>query len=176
MIHRGKQVIFARKISQNSLLGNTDRIGHILHRSTVVATLGNQSHGGIENFLPAFPRRLAKHAYAAMNSQLSYPPVYPHSPHSHAQPHPISWPDMQNGAKTKHSVMPSTPISRNSFSVYASSLTPGTRRGASDRRECRTRGPPIPRIPSRNRAAGRMAKPRDRGPECWPWPRTPLPR
>lgn len=59
MIHRGKQVIFARKISQNSLLGNTDRIGHILHRSTVVATLGNQSHGSIENFLPAFPRRLA---------------------------------------------------------------------------------------------------------------------
>ena len=82
-----------------------------------------------------------------------------------------------DGAKTNHIL----PCLRHryraiDFSVYASSLTPGTRRGASDRRECRTRGPPIPRIPSRNRAAGRMAKPRDRGPECWPWPRTPLPR
>ena len=166
MIHRGKQVIFARKISQNSLLGNTDRIGHILHRSTVVATLGNQSHGGIENFLPAFPRRLAN-----ISASLSAFSPLPCATTSNILGRICKTVPKQNILSClRHRYRAID------FSVYASSLTPGTRRDASDRRGCRTKGLRAPGIPSRNRAAGRMAKPRDRGPECWPWPRTPLPR
>lgn len=174
MIHRGKQVIFARKISQNSLLGNTDRIGHILHRSTVVATLGNQSHGGIENFLPAFPGDLRTRLCCNEFSDVISASLSAFSPLPCATTSNI----LGRICKTvpKHNILSCLRHRYRAidFSVYASSLTPGTRRGASGRRGCRTEGPPALGIPSRSPVAARTAWLRGRGPECWPWPRTPL--
>ena len=58
-IHHRQHMILVADVSQHTLFGNADLIGHILHGDAVVSTFADQLHRRIQHFLTALFRRFA---------------------------------------------------------------------------------------------------------------------